>query len=286
MHDSKFVINFSMNKRQPTLTIITVTYNDIKGFIRTYKSIKPLLNNSIEWIIKDGGSSDLILKEIESLVSGENIYLISNKDSGTYNAMNIALDQAKSDWLIFMNGGDCFASSFSYKTLNEHINANKLNPSIKYIILGDFLLSTKKENRRLIRCKKLKECKGINAYRMPTCHQSQIFSRKLYTEVRFRENLMISADHAYFWDCMNQKSLISEIKEPISYFYSGGSSELKHLQSIQDIYFSLKKIQKVHWLIIILSLSKRFLALYAKLFFNLIIDIKSFAVRMISNCNN
>ena len=45
-----------MNNR-PLLSIINVTYNDFKGLKKTYESLKDILNENIEWIIKDGGSN-------------------------------------------------------------------------------------------------------------------------------------------------------------------------------------------------------------------------------------
>ena len=88
------------------LSIITVTYNDFEGFLKTYNSIKHLLNENIEWIIKDGGSDNSIIKRIENLLVNKKIKFISSLDNGTYNAMNTALNSASGDWLIFMNGGD------------------------------------------------------------------------------------------------------------------------------------------------------------------------------------
>ena len=68
----------------PFLTIITVTYNDLKGFFKSYESISNFIDDDIQWIIKDGGSEEKILKQIKKLTLHKNIKLISSRDNGTY----------------------------------------------------------------------------------------------------------------------------------------------------------------------------------------------------------
>ncbi len=257
--------------KQPFLSIITVTYNDLNGFMNTYKSIINFIDNDIEWIIKDGGSEEKILKIIKKVTTHKKIKLISSKDSGTYNAMNQALNFANGNWLIFMNGGDTFNQIKIVNKIESFVKNKKLNSSKNNIILGNYNLIYKFGKRNFVRCKNISHCRGLNSYRMPTCHQAQLFSKSIYSNLRYREDLAISADHAYFWEALNNGAFINYLDEIICDFKTGGKSYKENIKSISDVYFSLKNIQKINRFIIIIALIKRFFAYYFILLHELLI---------------
>ena len=247
---------------EPFLTIVTVTFNDLRGFQKSYESISNFVNDDIEWLIKDGGSEEKILNKIKKMTIHKNIKLISSKDKGTYNAMNKALNLANGKWLIFMNGGDSFTQKKILSKVKNFVRNNKLNSNKKNIILGNYNLIFKFGKKNFVRSRKISSCKGINSYRMPTCHQAQFFSKSIYSNLRFREYLIISADHAYFWEAVLSGANISYIDETVCDFKTGGQSYNKNIKSIKDIYFSLKHIQKLNNFTIFVSIVKRFLAYY------------------------
>jgi len=248
-----------MNK--PLLTIVTITFNDFIGLQNTFNSAKALLNQNIEWIIKDGGSSKNTFEKIKNLTKdNKKIRLISSKDRGIYHAMNIGLNYAKGEWLIFMNGGDCFDSPLFYEKFIDYLKKNKIDSSYKNIILGNYNLVYPKGNKVFIKTRNLNDCMGSNSYRMPTCHQSQIFSRNLYSKIRYRETLTISADHAFFWDSFKKGAIISYFNFTISNFKTGGKSYEKYLLSLKDVCFSLWYIQDIKGLKFLVAIVKRILA--------------------------
>ena len=88
-------------------SIITINYNNEGGLERTIRSVISQTFKDFEYIIIDGGSTDRsvdIIREHEKHVT----YWVSEKDKGVYNAMNKGIAQAKGDYLVFMNSGDCF----------------------------------------------------------------------------------------------------------------------------------------------------------------------------------
>lgn len=92
------------------LSIITVCFNDKAGFERTAKSVVAQKFRDFEWIVIDGGSTDgsaEVIKEYSRYMS----YWVSEADKGIYNAMNKGISQAKGEYLIFMNSGDCLYDS-------------------------------------------------------------------------------------------------------------------------------------------------------------------------------
>ena len=72
-----------------------------------------------EYFIIDGKSSDRTVEiakkySIDFANKGVKYTVISEKDSGIYNAMNKAIDVAKGEYCIFMNAGDTFCSSHTW----------------------------------------------------------------------------------------------------------------------------------------------------------------------------
>ena len=88
-------------------SIITINYNDKEGLSRTIKSVSNQTSKDFEYIVIDGGSTDGSVDIIKQNANHID-YWVSEKDKGVYNAMNKGIAQAKGDYLVFMNSGDCF----------------------------------------------------------------------------------------------------------------------------------------------------------------------------------
>ena len=91
----------------PKISVITVNYNDKTGLSKTIESVLNQTNKNFEYIIIDGGSTDGSKGIIEQY-SNQIDYWVSESDTGVFNAMNKGIKVAAGDFVIFMNGGDCF----------------------------------------------------------------------------------------------------------------------------------------------------------------------------------
>ena len=92
--------------KNPTLSIITINYNSGMGLEKTVDSIIKFLDKpEIEFILVDGLSTDDSLTRIGNK---KNTFLsiISENDTGIYDAMNKGLRKAKGKWIWFLNSGD------------------------------------------------------------------------------------------------------------------------------------------------------------------------------------
>lgn len=91
-------------------SIITVCYNSEKTIERTIQSVLKQKFNNYEYIIVDGKSSDTTLTIIAKYKSQfpDKFIVISEKDSGIYNAMNKGLKLVNGKWICFMNSDDWF----------------------------------------------------------------------------------------------------------------------------------------------------------------------------------
>ena len=86
-------------------SIVTVCLNAGQDLIDTVNSTLGQSYDCFEILVKDGFSTD---GSTEQLPEDERIRLIQKKDTGIYDAMNQAVEEALGDYLIFMNCGDRF----------------------------------------------------------------------------------------------------------------------------------------------------------------------------------
>ena len=116
------------------LTIIIATYNSAKTIEQCLESILKQDYTSYQIIIKDGGSTDNTLDLIgRYTANGIPITLISSKDTGVYNAWNMALETAKGKWVTFLGSDDYFSCSNTLSKIRTEIAiAEKDNYEVVY----------------------------------------------------------------------------------------------------------------------------------------------------------
>ena len=95
--------------KETILSIITVNFNNNKGLISTLESVKQQSFSSYEHIIIDENSSDGIKETIiqNAKETTHLTYWISEPDNGIYYGMNKGIEQARGEYLYFLNSGDC-----------------------------------------------------------------------------------------------------------------------------------------------------------------------------------
>ena len=99
-------------------SIITVTYNNSKGLVKTVESISQQIGELHEHIVIDGDSKDETKRYLKSL-NKDYLNWISEPDKGIYDAMNKGLKLMKGKWVIFMNAGDTFSDKSTLKKFTE-----------------------------------------------------------------------------------------------------------------------------------------------------------------------
>ena len=87
------------------LSIITVCYNCTSSIEKTVKSILAQKEDSVQYIVIDGASSDGTLDVLKQYSNKIDI-LVSEPDEGIYDAMNKGIGLAEGKYLLFINAGD------------------------------------------------------------------------------------------------------------------------------------------------------------------------------------
>jgi len=228
-------------------SIITVCYNSEKTIEKTIKSVNEQIDysNLCEHIFIDGLSTDNTVNIIKRAAK-ENCVLVSEKDSGIYDAMNKGIKIAKGEWLCFMNSDDSFASEdilVSIKQIIEqHTDIELIYGKTNEVRNDDYVFGT--EQMEITEDK----------YWYPIiCHQSTFFRKDLFTRYGLYElNRGAVADFVWFVKYFNYphgKSLFTD-KIIANFFIGGISSDVWHCSKIKlafaKEFFPLKIQLKYH----------------------------------------
>lgn len=123
-----------MSSRSKRFSIITVSYNAAGAIERTARSVMEQDFRDFEYIVIDGASKDGTPDKAAAITGKHDdvtTTIISEPDSGIYDAMNKGLDRACGEYLIFLNAGDAFHATDTLSALNRAIEQNDY-PGIVY----------------------------------------------------------------------------------------------------------------------------------------------------------
>lgn len=109
------------------LSIITINYNNLSGLRKTVESVFAQTCRDFEYIIIDGASTDGSKEYLDSInvnnvadkantdnklqITNYKLQIISEPDTGIYNAMNKGIRVSHGDYLLMLNGGDYLVDS-------------------------------------------------------------------------------------------------------------------------------------------------------------------------------
>lgn len=213
-----------INTFKPSLSIITVVYNNVKGIERTIQSVVNQTYAKIEYIIIDGGSTDGTLELIHQYKNRIS-KLISEKDKGIYDAMNKGLALASGDYVLFMNSGD---EIYSNDTVAE-VFASSENADIYYGETEMYDQLWKSIGRR--RHKSPHELTFTSfKYGMSVSHQA-IYVRRSLTQPYDLE-YALSADIDWILEAVKRASKIVNVNQYVAKYLVGGMSKKKHKESL------------------------------------------------------
>ena len=211
------------------VSIIVVSLNTKKEFLKTLNSIKNQTFSNYEVIVVDGESKDGTVKEIENNKKLISKYIIE-KDKGIYDAMNKGIGIASGDWVIFLNSGDIFFDNFVLDRLNFFDLKNK------EIIFGETIVDNQ-EIKYLVHSKMFDNKTII----MPFCHQSCFVKRDILKKNNFSLKYKYSSDFNFFFNCYLNNLNFYKSDVTISIISAGGLSDRYRQNVFKENYQILKK---------------------------------------------
>lgn len=180
----------------PLFSIITVTRNAASTLGPTLRSVSDQTCRRFEYIVMDGASTDDTVS-IAQQYGIENLTVISEPDSGLYDAMNKAIKFTTGEYLIFLNAGDALHAPDTLSCLAAMID--ETHPDIIYgqtdIVGTD---RRRKADRHLLAPETLTA--GSFASGMVVCHQAFIARREIIGPYNLRYRF--SADYDWCIRCL------------------------------------------------------------------------------------
>jgi glycosyltransferase involved in cell wall biosynthesis len=215
-----------MTDFKPTLSVITVVYNNAAGIEGTIKSVINQTYRYIEYIIVDGLSTDGTLQIIDRYKNRIS-KIVSEKDRGIYDAMNKGLAAATGDYVIFMNSGDEF---YETGTVAD-VFASAANADIYYGETEMITADGKTLGRRRHQAPERFTWKSFR-YGMSVSHQAIYIRRSLaeYYNTRYE----LSADIDWIIRAAKKAKNIVNVNKYVAKYLVGGMSKNKHRQSLSE----------------------------------------------------
>jgi glycosyltransferase involved in cell wall biosynthesis len=222
-----------MTEFKPTLSVITIVYNNVRDIERTLLSVLNQTYPHIEYIVIDGLSTDGTI-EIINCYKDRISKLISEKDEGIYDAMNKGLAAATGDYVIFMNSGDEFYANDTV----ARVFATADDADIYY---GETEMINEVGQSLGRRRHKAPDNFTWRSFKhgMSVSHQA-IYIRRSLTEP-FDRQYHLSADIDWIIRAAKKAKKIVNVNQYVARYLVGGMSKTKHRQSLQERFDIMKR---------------------------------------------
>ena len=205
-------------ENKPLVSVITVCYNSEKYIKSTIESVLMQTYKNIEYIIIDGKSTDKTINIIReyNLKFNNKIKLISETDTGIYDAMNKGIDISCGDYLFFLNSGDYF--------LDKEIITILIKKSFRKN--ADFIYGPVKVGKCVLRKNYVKN--KFNLIFKTICHQGILASRECFINNKFDVGYEWSADYQWILNCFENKKIKKiYINKVITYFDPKNNTDIE-----------------------------------------------------------
>jgi glycosyltransferase involved in cell wall biosynthesis len=211
---------------KPTLSIITVVYNNVRDIERTLLSVFNQSYAHIEYIVIDGASTDGTLEVIQRYQDRLS-KVVSEKDAGIYDAMNKGLALASGDYVLFMNSGD---ELYAPDTV-ENVFATAPNIDIYYGETEMYNEAWQSIGKRRHSVPEKFTWKSFR-FGMTISHQA-IYIRRTLTE-QYDRQYELSADIDWILTAAKKAKTSVKVSGYVAKYLVGGMSKKRHRQSLSE----------------------------------------------------
>jgi glycosyltransferase involved in cell wall biosynthesis len=186
------------------ISIITISYNSIKTISNTIKSVINQKYENIEYLAVDGGSTDGTVQVLNEY-SKSIFKIVSERDSGIYDAMNKGINLATGEIVGFLNSDDFY--------INNNILTRVANVFMEDPLLdgcyADLLYTDKLDTSRIVRYYKSKKfVPGAFAKGWCPPHPTFFLRRSIFERFGyFNLNYSIAADVEFMMRLLEIKNI-------------------------------------------------------------------------------
>ena len=228
----------------PQISVIVPVYNTERYLHCCIDSILNQTFTDFELLLIDDGSKDNSGKICdEYAVKDSRIRVFHKENGGVSSARNIGIDNAKGEWITFVDSDD-FIDSTMLETLYFSINDNDLVLSYGKIV-GE--IEEEKYSKGLITNLNFSELFTIYNMHKRTSPWGKLYkSEKIANKIRFCEGMHIGEDALFLYSYMilAKKILVSDYKG-YNYRAEVEGSLTKKINSVESELLGYNKIRKI-----------------------------------------
>lgn len=207
----------------PVVSVILVCRDAAETIERTLDSILEQEYTAYELIVKDGGSSDGtldVLRSYDSRFDGR-MRVVSEPDTGIYDAMNAAVRLACGEYVGFINADDWYLPG-ALESLVEVAHGSE-NPDL---VMGGMCKGDPSDPLRCVDVPPARWPRGGQPDVMPACHEAMLFRRDLHDRYGFYDvTLRVAADFDFVLRCLENGARIAFTDAIIMHYSPGGESD-------------------------------------------------------------
>lgn len=223
--------NISFNNQKmtcPRYSIITVCLNAKDDLIKTLRSIEKQDFNDFEWIVIDGGSTD----GTQEVIQGHPLVtkMVSEADSGIFDAMNKGIALARGDYFLFLNAGDSFYDSAILAKVNPFLDHDLVIGSMLHV-----LFDKDREGRREARSCEERGVGPDYLYTRTIFHQATFIKKNMFERFGgYCTDFKIKGDHDFFARLITGGASYSFVPLCVAvYPLNGLSHQMKYSQLVR-----------------------------------------------------
>lgn len=173
---------------QPQVTIVTIVKNIIsagrkKMFQQCIESVINQKYPFIDYLVVDGQSNDGTIKLLQTYQDKGMLRFISSPDTGIYDAMNKGIDNARGEYVAFLNSDDYYENDLAVSKSVEALTASHADFSYGTVNMVD-------KTRKLV----FYPCEILFVCSMPFSHQSMFCRRDILAKYRFDTSFRLAGD--------------------------------------------------------------------------------------------
>ncbi|MBI3432271.1 MAG: glycosyltransferase [Hydrogenophilales bacterium] len=215
-----------MSAQKPLASIITVCFNAAASIGQTLDSVRAQSWRPLESVVVDGasrdGTQDIVARYAD--ITGT---VVSEKDSGIYDAMNKGIALARGDVLHFLNAADCFADAGVVEAALREFAAD---PDLD-LVFGDAIYLT--PDGPFLRS--YGRVTASNLIYGDLCHQAVFAHRRLFERFGgFNLDYRINADYDWMLRVFRGGARVRYLPRPIVRYDTGGQSARNQAQTFAE----------------------------------------------------
>ncbi len=197
------------------ISVVTVCLNAVLTIEKTIQSVICQDYKDMEYIIIDGQSVDGTLEVIRKYKSINGVKIITEKDTGLYNAMNKGIDVCSGDYVVFLNSGDVLIDSEVLSKIAGQIEEKTINGKTAGLVYGNVIKIYECGSRMEKYPGRYTVFKLLMMGKMP-CHQAIFTKLDVLRKYRFDESYKICADFDFLLRCLHDRIRMEYIDVDVS----------------------------------------------------------------------